>query len=152
MSVVVRSGRSDEGERLKQIAVDAKAFWGYERDRVVAWADGGDFTPERLRELVVFVADAEDGAVGWCSVIPKGGTAWLEDLWIDPGWIGKGIGRLLFQHAAAYASGLGAERLEWEAEPNAIGFYERMGATYLRDSELSEWGRTLSIMGVELRG
>jgi len=152
MNVVVRSGRLDEGERLKQIAVGAKAFWGYELDRVLDWADQGDFSPARLRELVVFVAEAEDHAVGWCSVIPQGETSWLEDLWVDPDWIGKGIGRLLFDHASAYSESLGAVRLEWEAEPNAIGFYERMGAKYIRDSEPSEWGRTLSVMGVELHG
>ena len=74
---------------------------------------------------------------------------WLEDLWIDPDWIAKGIGAALFRHTAAHAQELGARRLEWEAEPNAIGFYERMGAVYVRDS-VSEWGRTLSVMGVEL--
>jgi hypothetical protein len=43
------------------------------------------------------------------------------------------------------------ERLvrEW-AEPNAIGFYEKLGARYLRDSEPSEWGRVLPVMGVSL--
>jgi len=76
---------------------------------------------------------------------------WLEDLWIEPEWIGKGIGGTLFRHAAAHAIGLGAKYLEWEAEPNAAGFYERMGAKHLRESELSEWGRRLSVMGVELR-
>jgi hypothetical protein len=39
--------------------------------------------------------------------------------------------------------------LEWEAEPNALEFYEKMGARRLRDST-SEWGRTLSVMGVDL--
>ena len=35
-------------------------------------------------------------------------------------------------------------RMEWEAEPNALGFYERMGGRYLRDSDpRSKWGRTL---------
>jgi hypothetical protein len=41
--------------------------------------------------------------------------------------------------------------MEWEAEPLAVGFYERMGGRYLRESELSVlWGRTLPIMGVAL--
>ena len=48
--------------------------------------------------------------------------------------------------------GLGAKRLEWEAEPNAIGFYEKMGGRYVRESEQTEWGRRLSVMGVELDG
>ena len=31
-------------------------------------------------------------------------------------------------------------RMEWEAEPNALGFYERMGGRYLRDSEPERMG------------
>ena len=49
------------------------------------------------------------------------------------------------------ARSLGAARLEWEAEPNARGFYERMGGSYVRDSEVTEWGRVLEVLGVELR-
>ena len=40
--------------------------------------------------------------------------------------------------------------MEWEAEPNAIGFYQKMGSRYRRDSASSEWGRILQVMGVEL--
>jgi hypothetical protein len=39
--------------------------------------------------------------------------------------------------------------MEWEAEPNALGFYARMGGRPLRTAT-SEWGRELSIMGVSL--
>jgi hypothetical protein len=44
----------------------------------------------------------------------------------------------------------GARRLEWEAEPNARGFYQRMGGCYVRDSEVTEWGRVLEVLGIEL--
>jgi GNAT superfamily N-acetyltransferase len=152
VNVVVRPARADEGTRLKEIAIAAKGFWGYEADKVRAWADQGDFTPERLQELVVFVAESGGGIVGWASLIPKDEVGWLEDLWIDPAWMDKGVGSLLFRHAAEYAKGLGAGRMEWEAEPNAIGFYEKMGGTYVRESEQTEWGRYLSVMGVELDG
>ena len=39
--------------------------------------------------------------------------------------------------------------MEWEAEPKALGFYEKMGGRYVRDAT-SEWGRVLSVMGVDL--
>jgi GNAT superfamily N-acetyltransferase len=152
VNVVIRPARDDEGARLKEIAVGAKGFWGYDPGQVRKWADQGDFTPERLRELIVFVADAGNGAIGWCSLIPKDGVGWLEDLWIDPAWIGRGVGSSLFQRAAEQAKKLGARRLEWEAEPNAIGFYEKMGGTYVRESKRTEWGRFLSVMGVDLDG
>jgi GNAT superfamily N-acetyltransferase len=149
MTVEIRAARVDEGARLKEIAVAAKGHWGYDPAKVRDWANQGDFTPERLRELIVFVADSDGGAIGWVSLIPKGEVGWLEDLWIDPAWIGKGVGTELFRRAAEHAKSLGARRLEWEAEPNAIGFYEKMGGRYVREST-SEWGRTLSVMAVQL--
>jgi GNAT superfamily N-acetyltransferase len=149
MNVEIRAARVDDGARLKQIAIAAKGHWGYDPAKVRDWANQGDFTPERLGELIVFVADADGAAIGWASLIPKGEVGWLEDLWIDPAWIGNGVGTELFRRAAEHAKSLGARRLEWEAEPNAIGFYEKMGGRYVRESK-SEWGRTLSVMGVEL--
>jgi GNAT superfamily N-acetyltransferase len=150
VDVAVRDGRERDFTRLREIAVDAKAHWGYDRARVEDWAVGGDFEPERLRARLVFVAESEGAPIGWASLIPRGEVGWLEDLWVDPAWIGRGVGRLLFEHAADRARELGARRLEWEAEPNATGFYEHMGGTFVRESEVSEWGRVLDVLGVEL--
>src|SRR5207247_10253115 len=58
---------------------------------------------------------------------------WLDDLWVEPKWIGTRIGSRLFRHAAGRGEQLGASRMEWEAEPNAIGFYEKLGGRYVRD-------------------
>src|SRR5204863_184541 len=63
VKVVIRPARADEGARLKEIAIAAKRFWGYELDRVREWADQGDFTPERLGETIVFVADSGGRAI-----------------------------------------------------------------------------------------
>jgi hypothetical protein len=53
--------------------------------------------------------------------------------------------------AAAQAKAAGATAMEWEAEPFAVGFYEKMGGRHLRDSEPSEiWNRKLPIMGLDL--
>jgi GNAT superfamily N-acetyltransferase len=149
-SVTIRAPAPGEGVRLKEIAIAAKASWGYELDKVREWADRGDFSPEQLGKLTVFVAQAGERTVGWCSLDPRGDVWWLADLWVEPEWVGKGVGSRLFRHGARHAQRAGAKRLEWEAEPNSIGFYERMGARHLRESGQTEWGRTLSVMGVEL--
>jgi GNAT superfamily N-acetyltransferase len=148
-TVLIRQGDVHEGARLKEIAIASKGYWGYEPDRVREWANQGDFSPEGLRRLIVFVAESEGRSIGWSSLLLQGKVARLEDLWIEPAWIGKGVGRALFRHTAAHARELGATRLEWEAESHATGFYERMGAKRLRETT-SEWGQTLAVMGVEL--
>jgi GNAT superfamily N-acetyltransferase len=125
--VIIRRAAVDEGERLKEIAISSKAFWGYELDKVKEWADHGDFSPAQLGELSVFVAQAGERAIGWSSFEPRWELWWLADLWIEPAWIGKGVSARVFRHGARHAQREGAKRLEWEADPNSIGFYEKMG-------------------------
>ena len=148
--VVIRPPRPDEGERLREIAIDAKAHWGYDREWVRSWAAQGDFSPEALSSKPVLVAEAGDRVVAFAMLIPRGDLAWLDDLWVEPPWIGRGVGKKLFEAATARARELGARRMEWEAELNAVGFYEKVGGTYIRDSEVTELGRVLPIMGLDL--
>lgn len=150
MHIRIRTVEPDEGERLRKIAIAAKGHWGYDARRVGEWAAMGDFSPRGLRKKSFFVAAIEDKAVGWAAAIDRGEVWWLDDLWIEPEWMGKGIGSRLFRHAAEHGRRVGAVRMEWEAEPNALGFYERMGGRYLRDGEPGVWGRVLTIMGVDL--
>jgi GNAT superfamily N-acetyltransferase len=143
--VEIRPFRAGEEERLRALAAASKAHWGYDRGRVDEWAATLDYAGKE-----VYVAEGEGSVAGYATLAREGDTAILDELWIDPPWIGRGVGSLLFRFVAARAAEAGAARLEWEAEPNAIGFYERMGGRYLRDSPPSQWGRILPIMGIEL--
>jgi GNAT superfamily N-acetyltransferase len=147
-AIHIREGRSEEFERLREIAIAAKAHWGYELAWVQEWAAAGDLEPESLSRRLVYVADRQGAPIGWAALTPRGEVGWLEDLWVEPRWIGHGVGRLLFEHVARRARQLGAHGLEWEAEPNARGFYERMGGTYVRDSQTTELGRVLEVLGL----
>jgi GNAT superfamily N-acetyltransferase len=147
---LIRPPRPDEGERLREIAIAAKAHWGYPLEQVWSWADQGDFSAAGLRAKEFFVAEEDGRAVAFASLIEGEAVCVLDDLWVEPVGMGKGIGSALFRTAADRARALGARTLEWEAEPHAVGFYERMGGRYLRDSPPSEWGRVLPVMGLEL--
>ena len=150
MDISIRPARPQEGDRLREIAVAAKAHWGYDEDWVRGWAAQGDFSQEALAARPVLVADLGGRAIGFATLIAQGDVCVLDDLWIDPDWIGRGIGTRLFEACAERARDLGARRLEWEAEPNAVGFYQRMGGRYLRESAPTELGRTIPVMGLEL--
>lgn len=149
MAVRIRPPRPDEGERLREIATAAKAHWGYEHEAVVQWAARGDFSAEGLGAKEFFVADVDGAVVAFAALIP-GEVGVLDDLWVEPGAMGQGVGGALFAAVARRAAERGARSLEWEAEPHAVGFYERMGARHLRNSGPSDWGRMLSVMGIEL--
>jgi GNAT superfamily N-acetyltransferase len=148
--VRIRPADRAEAQRLRGIAAAAKQHWGYDHARVAAWAQELDVASGAIGGKEISVAEAGGEAVGWMSVIPTGDVLWLEDMWVVPEWMGRGVGSQLFAHARRRARDLRARRIEWEAEPNAVGFYERMGARYLRDSAPSEWGRILPVMGLEV--
>lgn len=150
VDVRIRSVAPDEGERLRKIAIAAKSYWGYDLDRVREWAAMGDFSAAGLRQKDFYIAAVEGKAVAWAAAIDRGEVWWLDDLWIEPEWMGQGIGSRLFRHAAEQGRRAGAARMEWEAEPNALGFYEKMGGRYLRESEAGIWGRVNAVMGVDL--
>jgi GNAT superfamily N-acetyltransferase len=56
---------------------------------------------------------------------------YLEDLFVQPEWRGRGVGRALLTHLARVAVARGCGRMEWSVldwnEP-AIAFYKRLGA------------------------
>ncbi|MFL5942534.1 MAG: GNAT family N-acetyltransferase [Gaiellaceae bacterium] len=144
--ITVRAARAADEERIRRLTFEAKAHWGYDRGLVRRWAEGLTFDSDRER----WVAEADGAILGWAALVPPAaGIAVLDDLWVDPAAIGQGLGSRLFRVAADRARELGAERLEWGAEPNAVGFYEKVGGRFLRD-HVTEWGRVAPWMGLDL--
>ena len=61
---------------------------------------------------------------------------YLEDLFVEPSWRGRGFGRRLLAHLAAIAVERGCHRMEWSVldwNESAIAFYRRAGARLLDD-------------------
>jgi GNAT superfamily N-acetyltransferase len=143
---LVRAVVPADHARLRELTLESKAHWGYDRDFVRGWAENLSFDSDQER----WVVELEGSIVAWAALIPPAdGIAVLDDLWVDPAWIGRGLGTRLFRLAADRARELGADRLEWGAEPNAIGFYEKLGGRKLRD-HVTEWGRVAPWMGLQL--
>jgi GNAT superfamily N-acetyltransferase len=70
-----------------------------------------------------------DALAGFYCLLPGAEDAWgLEHLWVDPPYIGEGLGGSLFSHAISCARGAGGRSLRIVSDPNAVGFYEHMGA------------------------
>lgn len=144
----IRAATAADGERLREIAVAAKGHWGYPPSRVLEWAAAYDFSAAALASREVLVAVSGGRPVAWAGLLaPVDDVALLDDLWVEPPSMGGGIGRALFQEAVRRAGELGATSVEWETEPNAIGFYERMSGRRLGE-RVSEWGRPLAVMSV----
>ena len=127
MIPIVRA-KPEDAKTLTEIAHAAKRHWGYSDSWIEAWRDILTMRPEFLEANVAYVAVEDDRAVGFYVLTPEDDGVHLDHLWVAPDAMRRGIGRTLFEHAAVEAKNLGCDSIMIEADPNAEGFYKRMGA------------------------
>lgn len=147
----IQKARPNQAATLTRIALAAKRHWGYPERLIEIWTPLLTFMPTDLTQADFFVAKVDDEIVGFYSLTAAGLRAVLENLWVLPA-MGQGIGRGLFEHALVRARELGCSTLEIEADPNAVGFYEKMGARTVgqRVGEVDGQLRRLPIMEISL--
>jgi ribosomal protein S18 acetylase RimI-like enzyme len=118
----------DDADALTRIAIAAKRYWGYPERWIEQWQEALTITPGFITDNEVYVAVFEEEMGGFYALIERGSEVELEHLWVLPEHMGAGIGRALLDHAVRRTAALGATTLSIEADPNAEGFYRRMGA------------------------
>lgn len=116
------------------------------------WTPQLTFTPDYFEENESWVAVEDEKPIAFYTLEDKNGIAWLENLWVLPEYIGKGVGKELFLHAVNLARQRNYKILQLEADPNAMGFYEKMGMKKIgeRHSEVDGTLRSLPIMEIAL--
>lgn len=152
MNIEIRRAQPDDAIRLTTIAHAAKRHWGYPEHWIKHWKADLTITPEFISANEVFVAIIDGNIVGCCALVLSDALAELEHMWIEPEYMGSGVGRVLFNHATAQAATHKVRELELSADPNAEGFYQRMGAIRIGEvrSEMDGQPRVLPRMKVGL--
>lgn len=126
--VQIIRAKPSEAATLSAIAWAAKAFWGYPSHWMEHWREQLTIRPDFIAENETFAAIISRQSVAFHALVETANAFRLEHLWVLPNWIGQGIGRALFRHAAERAAARGALNLTIEADPKAEPFYRRMGA------------------------
>jgi GNAT superfamily N-acetyltransferase len=125
---IVRA-KPENAEVLTEIAHKAKRHWRYPERWMVAWRDTLTMRPAFIAANVAYFAAEEDRAIGFYILTTEDDGIHLDHLWVLPEAMASGVGRALFEHAVAEAIILGFSSIKIEADPNAEGFYKKMGAT-----------------------
>ncbi len=154
MDIQIRRAQPDEADVLTEIAYAAKRHWGYAENWIEHWKDDLTITPDFIATNEMYVAIAGEEIAGCCALVMSDSLAELEHMWIRPAHMGNGVGRALFQQIVLRATTLNAKVkvMELSADPNAEGFYQRMGATRIGEvrSEIEGQPRVLPRMSVDL--
>lgn len=129
----MRPAHPDDADVLTAVAHAAKRYWGYPDAWIEAWREALTVTRDDVTRWTVLVAEGGDGVAGFAAVDLRTSPTVLEHLWVEPGYIGQGIGRVLFDRCAGAAVAAGHGALETDADPHALGFYVKLGGRHVGD-------------------
>ena len=152
MNIQIRRAEPSEAAALTELAHAAKRHWRYPEDWIEHWKADLTITSDFIASNEVFVAIVGCEIAGCCALVLGDSLAELEHMWIRPKYIGSGVGRALFAHVRKRAAALRLSGLEITADPNAEGFYERMGAVRIGEarSEIKGQPRVLPRMRIDV--
>jgi GNAT superfamily N-acetyltransferase len=148
--VIIRKAATEEAGALTRIAHDAKRHWGYPEHWIKHWQDDLTITPEYVAANRVYLAENEGDLLGFYALVMRGEKAELDHIWVAPTSIGTGVGKKLFLHAMQIAAGENVLEVEIESDPNAEGFYRKLGAHRNGEtiSEIDGEPRTLPLLTI----
>lgn len=149
MALIVQA-RPDHAQTLTEIAISAKRHWKYPERWMKCWLPALTISSEYIASHETWLAMLNEKPVAWYSLAQDEADLWLDNLWVLPDFMGRGIGQSLFRHALERCQFREAKVLKMEADPNAKSFYEKMGAKQIGEhhGEVDGEPRILPVMEV----
>lgn len=140
----IRTARPGESDLLRELHRRASYIWAEDRPDLDAnpdlfGADSRSLDAGRVRVAV----DDTGKLLGFASWRPTGGEAELDDLFVEPDAMRRGIGSALVVDAAQAAARAGLTRLFVVGHSRTLSFYKRVGFV--------EIGRATTRFGPALR-
>lgn len=128
---ILRLAKSSECGSLTALALRSKAYWGYDPRFLQACRGELTVNPAAAAAGRVVVLVEEDTPLGFYALDSgeRRDEAEISLFFVEPAVIGRGIGRVLWEHAVAKARSQGVRRLKVLSDPFALGFYRAVGAT-----------------------
>jgi GNAT superfamily N-acetyltransferase len=125
---MIRLGTPSDLDRVAEVYRTASLSNPGDRDRLLAHPEYLVLDPDGLTEGRTHVAEEDGSVVGFATWAETDrGRMELEDLFVDPKWMRRGIATALVDCIADALRSRGADTLEVTASPDALGFYRSVG-------------------------
>jgi len=149
--MIIREAKPGEADDLTRLAVRSKRAWGYDDDFMKRVMPDMIVHPHYLIAEHGMVAEEAGRPVGYVIVSVEDDRAFLRDLFVEPDRFRQGIGTVLFEEAVRFARERGAKSINLSGDPNAIGFYVRMGMRQVgSEPSIVGNGRVLPLMAMDI--
>ncbi|WP_291576359.1 GNAT family N-acetyltransferase [Clostridium sp. UBA4548] len=122
-------------EELTNLAIRSEAYWGYDSNYMDRFKEIYKVDKEFINNNPTYIIKENEDIVGSYGILISEEESALEYFFIEPKYIGKGYGRLLWNHAIDICKRLNIKEFEIVTSPQAKEFYIKMGAKYQGEIE-----------------
>jgi GNAT superfamily N-acetyltransferase len=129
-ALTIREATSGDVAPLRQVFRRSSLSNDYDRPKLLAHPEVLELSDADVTDGRTRVAEVGGRVIGFATWLGTGDVTEIEDLFVDPDWMRRGVGRALVQDLIALARRRGVRRVEVTGNPHARAFYERVGFTY----------------------
>lgn len=143
MNTIVSASPKDT-KLLASLEIRSESYWGYSSDFMDKFKKIYLITEEFILNNPTYILKDDEKIIGFYGLLLNDDEVSLEYLFIEPMYIGKGYGKMLWNHALEECKKLGIREFTIITSPDARGFYLRLGATIYNqvDSLISKGNKT----------
>jgi len=147
-TISIKRANEKDAKKLTHIALTAKQHWAYPEEWIALWTEGLTISPEYILQNQVFTAIYEGEVIAFTALVKREDAYEVEHLWVLPEYMGMRIGQQLILHLKNILYTLNLEGLKVivVSDPNAVGFYQKMGAAIVGQYESTPNKRMLPIL------
>lgn len=128
----IRKALVSEANELSELALHSKATWNYSEEFILACKEDLTITDEYIKNNFVYVLENDNMKIGFFSFLRNDKA--LDFLYIHPRYKGKGYGKILWKFVIEQANELGIKSFTIDSDPNAKGYYLKMGAKLIGET------------------
>ena len=135
-TVTIRTAAVADVAALREVYRRSSLSNEGDRDLLSAHPELLEWSDLAVREGRTRMAEADGCVAGFATVMFTETAAELEDLFVDPDWMRRGIGRALVEDIAVVARSAGSPFIEVDANPHALSFYSRVGFVSVGEADV----------------
>jgi len=134
-----RRARGDESDLLNEMTLAGLRHWGHHESHPALYNSLADDLPgaEDIVNNPVNVLERDGEVIAFYEMRDRGDHVELLRMFQKVELIGQGYGRMMWDHCVQEARQMGPGRMRIISDPEAVGFYETMGAALERAQEVA---------------
>lgn len=149
--MTIEKAKNTDGKELTELTLRSKSHWNYSKEQIDKWKNDLTVTSNYIDEKEVFKLLADNILIGYYSYFELNEeNVKLENLFIEPKFIGQGYGKLLMSDFLQRVKKAEYNKVTLDADPNAERFYRSIGFKVVEQLKSSMKDRFLPIMEMEI--